>query len=95
MAKKKRKTKDEALPEQALTEQEVTSAPPAKAAPRLIRKTYLMTDELIRRVQMQAEAAGVGVNEMNRYLLTVALEQVEGGQHEIQVTTVTRRTLGV
>ena len=32
---------------------------------------------------------------MNRYLLTVALDHGGSGQHEIQVTTVTRRTLGV
>lgn len=94
MAKKK-KSKGLALPESALAEQESPSAPPAKATPRLLRKTYLMTPDLIRRVQRQAEEAGVGVNEMNRYLLTLALDLVESGQHEIQVTTVTRRTLGV
>jgi len=87
VAKKKKKAKDEAALEQA--------AAPSKNSPRLMRKTYLMTDDLIRRVERQAEAAGVGINEMNRYLLTVALDLVESGQHEIQVTTVTRRTLGV
>ncbi len=88
MAKKKKKAKDEAAAEQA-------AAAPSETSPRLMRKTYLMTDDLIRRVERQAEAAGVGINEMNRYLLTVALDLVESGQHEIQVTTVTRRTLGV
>lgn len=88
MAKKKKKAKDEAAAERA-------AAAPSETSPRLMRKTYLMTDDLIRRVERQAEAAGVGINEMNRYLLTVALDLVESGQHEIQVTTVTRRTLGV
>lgn len=88
MAKKKKKAKDEAAAERA-------AAAPSETSPRLMRKTYLMTDDLIRRVERQAEAAGVGINEMNRYLLTVALDMVESGQHEIQVTTVTRRTLGV
>lgn len=89
VAKKKKKAKDEAALEQ-------TAAPPAdQTSPRLMRKTYLMTDDLIRRVERQAEAAGVGINEMNRYLLALALDLVESGEHEIQVTTVTRRTLGV
>jgi hypothetical protein len=88
VAKKKKKAKDEAAAERA-------AAAPSETSPRLMRKTYLMTDDLIRRVERQAEAAGVGINEMNRYLLTVALDMVESGQHEIQVTTVTRRTLGV
>ena len=87
MAKKKKKAKDEAA--------EQAAAAPSETSPRLMRKTYLMTDVLVRRVERQAEAAGVGINEMNRYLLTVALDLVESGQHEIQVTTVTRRTLGV
>ncbi len=89
VAKKKKKAKDEAASDQA------AAAPSSKASPRLMRKTYLMTDDLIRRVERQAEAAGVGINEMNRYLLTLALDLVESGEHEIQVTTVTRRTLGV
>ena len=91
VAKKKKKVKD-----QAASEQEAASSPLAdQTAPRLMRKTYLMTPELIRRVQRQADEAGVGINEMNRYLLALALDLVESGEHEIQVTTVTRRTLGV
>lgn len=59
------------------------------------RKTYLMTDELIQRIEVQAEKAGVGINEMNRYLLTVALDQVERDEHAVQVQIVSKRTLGV
>ena len=56
MAKKKKKAKDEAAAERA-------AAAPSETSPRLMRKTYLMTDDLIRRVERQAEAAGVGINE--------------------------------
>ena len=59
------------------------------------RKTYLISDDLIRRIEVQAEQAGVGVNEMNRYLLSLALDLVERGEHQIEVHTVTKRTLGV
>jgi hypothetical protein len=66
-----------------------------KATLRYRRKTYLMTDELIRRIETQAKRKGVGVNEMNRYLLTLALDMVESGKHEIPVQTVEKHTLGV
>ncbi len=94
MAKKKKKTHDEATVDEATVEAQ-TGGAPAKPAPRLTRKTYLMTDDLIRRVERQAQDAGVGINEMNRYLVALALELVESGQHEIRVTMVTQRTLGV
>lgn len=74
---------------------ELISSSHKKAPPRYKRKTYLMTDELIRRVESHAQKVGVGVNEMNRYLLTLALDLVERGEHEIQVKTVGKRTLGV
>lgn len=66
-----------------------------KTTPRYRRKTYLMTDELIQRIEVQAEKARVGINEMNRYLLTMALDLIENGEHEVQVQTVQKRTLGV
>lgn len=66
-----------------------------QATLRYKRKTYLMTDELIRRIETQAKRKGVGVNEMNRYLLTLALDLVESGQHEISVQTIEKHTLGV
>jgi hypothetical protein len=66
-----------------------------KTALRYRRKTYLMTDGLIRRIETQAKRKGVGVNEMNRYLLTLALDMVESGKHEISVQTVEKHTLGV
>jgi hypothetical protein len=66
-----------------------------KVTLRYRRKTYLMTDELIRRIETQAKQTGVGVNEMNRYLLTLALDLVESGNHKIPVHTVEKHTLGV
>ena len=76
--------------------QEATKSQDARQATlRYKRKTYLMTDELIRRIETQAKRRGVGVNEMNRYLLTLALDLVESGKHEISVQTVEKHTLGV
>lgn len=76
-------------------QEESDSKDERKATLRYRRKTYLMTDELIRRIETQARQAGVGVNEMNRYLLTMALDLVESGKHEIPVQTVEKHTLGV
>ena len=59
------------------------------------RKTYLMSDDLIERIATQAERFGVGINETHRYLVALALEQVEAGEHEPEVQEVKKRTLGV
>ena len=74
---------------------ESESDPTRKSSPKYRRKTYLMTDELIERIEAQADKANVGINEMNRYLLTVALDLVESGKHEVQVQTIQKSTLGV
>lgn len=74
---------------------EPVTTPKQKSSSTYKRKTYLMTDELIQRIAVQAEKIGVGINEMNRYLLTVALVLVENEEHEIQVQTIRKRTLGV
>lgn len=73
---------------------------PVKApekAERLKRKTYLMTDELIRRAETQAAAYQVGVNEMVRYCLDYALSLIEAGEHkpEAKEVTVKKVTLNV
>jgi hypothetical protein len=47
------------------------------------RKTYLVTSELIERVRVTAEREQVGQNELLRYLLTWALDQLDGGHHEL------------
>ncbi len=59
------------------------------------RKTYLMTDELIERIEAAAESYGVPVNEFHRYLCIVALDAIEGGNHEVEATPKTTYTLGV
>ena len=59
------------------------------------RKTYLMTDELIERIKEQAQRQGVGINEMHRYLVTVALDAIDSGQHKIAIQVEQKRTLGV
>jgi hypothetical protein len=59
------------------------------------RKTYLMSDDLIERIKAQAEKFGVGINETHRYLVSLALEQVEAGEHEPEIQEIKKRTLGV
>ena len=75
-------------------------APPpgdSSKAGRYKRKTYLMTEDLIKRVEDQAQAQQVGVNEMARYCLNLALTLIESGEHkpEIQEVTTSKRTLGI
>jgi hypothetical protein len=76
-------------------QQEPIATDGRRATLRYRRKTYLITDDLIQRIERQAKKTGVGVNEMNRYLLTLALDLVESGKHEIPVQTVEKHTLGV
>ena len=59
-----------------------------------IRKTYLMNQELIDRLQTVVEQANVGQNELVRYLVDMALRQIEEGTHELP-TRPGRNTLGV
>ena len=67
-------------------------APPAGAATPgravsaeslLQRKTYLLTPQLIVRVQTLAARERVGVNELVRYLLAYAVDEIETGRHVI------------
>lgn len=59
------------------------------------RKTYLITADLEERVQQLADRERVGQNELVRYLLQWALDQVERGAHQLPVTPVEKRTLSV
>jgi hypothetical protein len=59
------------------------------------RKTYLMSDDLIARIEKVAREQDVGINEMHRYLVMIALEAVEKGTHQIEIQVVNKRTLGV
>lgn len=67
--------------------------PPTKTGT-YTRKTFLMTDELIQRIQSVADRENVGQNELVRYLLDLGLQQVEEGSHELP-TRPGRNTLGV
>ena len=60
-----------------------------------IRKTYLITPELIDRIKGLADRERVGQNELVRYLLAFALDQVESGRHILPAQPVQQRTLGV
>ncbi len=71
-----------------------TPAAPEKEA-KLQRKTYLLTPALIDRIGAVAGREQVGVNELVRYLLSYALDQVETGQHSLPAQPVAQRTLGV
>lgn len=48
-----------------------------------IRKTYLVTPELIERVKQTADREKVGQNELLRYLLTWALDELDEGNHHL------------
>ncbi len=58
-----------------------------------VRKTYLLTSDLIARVEALAEAEHVGLNELVRWLLNDALTRVEMGETELPTKPVQRRTL--
>jgi len=70
-------------------------APPSKRAGRYYRKTYLITSDLEDRIRGMADQERVGQNELVRYLLAYALEQIESGKHKLPAEPVQQRTLGV
>ena len=57
----------------------------------LKRKTYLLTPELIEQIAALAEAERVGINELVRFLLRSALEQVVTDEMEIPTRPAKRR----
>jgi hypothetical protein len=59
-----------------------------RQAPTLRRKTYLLTNELIDRINALAEDKRVGINELVRFLLANAVAQVESGDLEIPTEAV-------
>jgi hypothetical protein len=67
----------------------------ASRAGQYIRKTYLMTPALIDRIKALADEERVGQNELVRYLLAFALDQVDSGRHALPAQPVQQRTLGV
>jgi hypothetical protein len=59
---------------------------PASRAGRYYRKTYLLTEDLIARIEQVANDHQVGISELVRWALGTMLEEVENGQREIPVT---------
>lgn len=74
---------------------ELIPEPDAAPGGHYIRKTYLITPDLIDRIKGLADRERVGQNELVRYLLAFALEQVESGRHTLPAQPVQQRTLGV
>ena len=98
MASKKQQTAD-ALKPKGWANQfgDVPTAPggPEPGKGKLQRKTYLMTDELISRLDATAKAHGIGVNELVRYLCKHGLDELDTGAHKLPVRVVTTYTLDV
>ncbi len=57
----------------------------------LRRKTYLLTPDLIDQIQALADRERVGINELVRYLLGMALEQVDTGRLNVPTSPGKRR----
>ena len=72
------------------------SAPDTSSAPvpQYKRKTYLLTEELINRIEELADRERLQLNELVRWLLTDALDRIDAGETELPTQTVERRTLG-
>jgi len=66
-------------------EQITPTPPPPDSKPTYIRKTYLVTQTLINRVKETADRERVGQNELLRYLLTWALDELEAGNHQLPI----------
>lgn len=95
MASKKQQTADALKPKgwaSQLGEEPAAPTPKGKGGP-LKRKTYLMTDDLIARLDATAKAHGIGVNELVRYLCKHGLDELDTGKHKLPVRAVTTYTL--
>ena len=57
-----------------------------KAAPSYKRKTYLVAPSMIERIESVADQERVGINQLVRYMLDMALTQIETGEHKIPTT---------
>lgn len=59
---------------------------PKKSQAKLIRRTYLMSPDLLERLEVVAEDERVGISELLRYLITQSLDMIETGEIEIPTT---------
>ena len=71
-------------------EPEPEPAPQVHESP-LKRKTYLLTPELIEQIAALAEQERVGINELVRFLLRSALDQIAADEMEIPTRPARRR----
>ncbi len=71
------------------------SPPPRQesTADQMKRKTYLLTNGIIERVAALSEQERVGVNELARYLLQFALEEIETGRHTLPTESEQRKRI--
>ena len=78
---------------QEVEEETATQRRPAKRANRnkAKRKTYLLTPDLIERIEILAEEEHVGINELVRFLLSSSLDRIESGNLQIPTTPGRRR----
>jgi hypothetical protein len=65
----------------------------ASKAGRYYRKTYLLTEELIGRIEQVANDHRVGLSELVRWALDTMLDEIENGQREIPVTVEERHVI--
>ncbi|MBP8003202.1 MAG: hypothetical protein KA314_29185 [Chloroflexi bacterium] len=69
----------------------LTEPEPAQPESLLRRKTYLLTPDLIEQIEALADRERVGINELVRYLLGMALEQVDTGRLNVPTSPGKRR----
>jgi hypothetical protein len=60
---------------------------PQDKSDRVKRKTFLVTQTLIDRINQTAASHGVGQSELVRHLLTWSLDQIDEGSHKIPLGT--------
>lgn len=58
-----------------------------------VRKTYLLTPDMVQRVEALAKQERVGINELVRYLLDAALTKIEAGDVSLEKKPVQQYTL--
>lgn len=97
MASRKKTTQDMLIPKPAGWQDQIGEAEPQPKAARgkLKRKTYLMTDDLIAKIEDFAAEYNVGVNEALRFIVIAGLDSIKTGNAKVKTQVVTKNTLGV
>lgn len=98
MASKKQQTTDALKPKGWANQFGDAPTPTDQEKPKggpLKRKTYLMTDDLITRLDATAKQYNIGINELVRYLCKHGLDELDTGTNKLPVRVVTTYTLDV